>query len=243
MAKKLWQAAAPAGDGALVLKFGEHADPEVNDLVHRVAAAVRAAALPGVWGVVPAYTTLLIEYDPLLSDDQELLSLLGHLPIPAEQRVPRCFVLPVLYGGDAGPDLSSVAAALRLSPDQVISLHTASPYRIYCLGFSPGFPLCGMLPVELRTARRSSPRTAVPAGSVAMAGAQTGVYPLETPGGWHLLGKTPLNLFALGHDPPTFYQPRDSLWFRAIDADQFARLAERARTGSAVIEEVALGSP
>ena len=242
VATTLWQKAACAGDGALLLTFGQHMDPQVNDLVHRVGAAVRAAALPGVWGIVAAYTTLLIEYDPLVTDDQEVLARVRQLPVADDQRTPRCFVLPVLYGGEAGPDLPSVATALGLGPDEVVALHTASPYRIYCLGFSPGFPLCGILPAALSVPRRSSPRTVVPAGSVAIAGSQTGVYPTETPGGWHLLGKTPLSLFTLQRDPPILYQPGDSLWFRAIDANEFARLTELARTGRAMIEEMPRGS-
>ncbi len=238
MAKTLWIDAFMAGDGAVLLTFGHEIEPRVNRLVHQVGAAVRAAAIPGVWGIVPAYTTLLVEYDPLAMRGDQLLSRLEGLPVDDISQNPKSFVLPVLYGGEAGPDLTVVADALGLTPEEVIRQHTASPYLIYCLGFSPGFPLCGILPSSLRLARRSSPRTVVPAGSVAIAGSQTGVYPTETPGGWHLLGKTPARLFDLQRNPPIFYQPGDFLWFRAVDAEEFSRLTKLVMAGHSVVEEV-----
>ena len=238
MAKPLWHEAFRAGDGAILLEFGQEIEPRINRLVHRVGAAVRSAAIPGVWGIVPAYTTLLVEYDPVTTNGDRVLSLLEELSIEDDSRNPKSFVLPVLYGGEAGPDLPVVAETLGLTPEEVIRQHTASPYLIYCLGFSPGFPLCGILPAALRLQRRASPRTVVPAGSVAIAGSQTGVYPTETPGGWHLLGKTPAQLFDLHREPPIFYQPGDSLWFRAVDSEEFAHLTELALAGHTVVEEV-----
>ncbi len=238
MANTLWQQALWAGDGAIVLKFGQLIDPDVNRLVHRVGTAVRSADIPGVWGIVPAYTTLLVEYDPVATSGERVLSIIEKLPVEEDNRLPRTFVVPVLYGGEGGADLLYAANTLGLAPEQVIRQHTASPYLIYCLGFSPGFPLCGTLASELQLPRRSSPRTVVPAGSVAIAGAQTGVYPTETPGGWHLLGRTPVQLFDIQRDPPILYQPGDYLWFRAVDDDEFIHLKDLVLTGHEVVKEV-----
>lgn len=237
-----WREARWAGDGAILLIFGDNIDPRINRIIHRVAKAVRRAAIAGVWGIVPAYTTLLVEYDPSVTTGDEVISRLQALRLDDEDRTPRCFRIPVLYGGDAGPDLLEVAQTLGLTPDEVVRRHTAAPYLIYCLGFSPGFPLCGMLAPELRIPRRSSPRTLVPAGSVAIAGFQTGVYPTQSPGGWHLLGQTPVRLFDLHRDPPIIYEPGDYLWFRAVDRQTFEELRELSRQGQTVVEEVPYAS-
>ncbi|MCY0877874.1 MAG: 5-oxoprolinase subunit PxpB [Firmicutes bacterium] len=221
-----------AGDGALLLSFGETPSVEVNRQVHRVARLLDSVRWEGLLAWVPAYTTLLVEFDPAVWTPQDLLAALDQALASWEPSAERGWVweVPVLYGGSHGPDLAEVAQRLGISPDEVIRLHTSTPYRIYCLGFSPGFPLAGLLPPPLRLPRRNTPRTAVYPGAVAIAGAQTGIYPLNTPGGWHLIGCTPVPLFDWSMSPPTPYQPGDALWFRSISADEFDALwSERER--------------
>lgn len=228
----------PAGDGGLLIEFGDRIDPVINRAVHQMARAITHAHIPGVWGIVPAFSTLLVEFDPFVTTVEQLQALIPELPLEASAEKARCFDIPVCYGGDFGEDLPGVAERLGLHPQEVIEQHTAHPYQVYCIGFSPGFPLCGILPERLRLPRRSSPRTAVPAGSVAIAGSQTGIYPMSSPGGWHLLGRTPARLFAWDRNPPVRYQPGDLLRFRSIEPAEFAALEAQVLVGIDVIAEV-----
>ena len=145
---------------------------------------------------------------------------------------PREVVVPVCYGGDAGPDLAAVAAHCGLSEAEVIARHLASAHQVCMLGFAPGFPFITGLDPALRTARRATPRTRIPPGSVAIAREQTCIYPLDTPGGWNLIGRTPLRLFDPAAQPPSLLRPGDRLRFEAIDADRFAELQATARPAS-----------
>lgn len=231
-----------AGDAALLMEFGDRPDPKTNRAVHQTARALTQAAIAGVWGVVPAYTTLLVEFDPDVIRAAALKERLLALELDDIADNPRCFEIPTAYGGTFGLDFDEVAARLHLPPEDLIAEHARHPYQIYCLGFSPGFPLAGLLPESLRLPRRASPRTQVPAGSVAIAGFQTGVYPSESPGGWHLIGRTPARLFYRDREPPVLYAPGDVLRFRPIDAEEYRHLAERAAQVESVIREVARGS-
>jgi len=215
----------PYGDSALLVVFGEAIDPELNARVHALAAAIRArrAAGAGAWGVpVPAYSSLLAPYDPLQWDypasEAALAALLSaeDRSVTALEDAGSVVEIPVRYGGADGPDLVDVAARHGLTPAEVIAIHSGARYRVYMLGFAPGFVYLGPLPAALETPRRATPRTQVPAGSVAIAGAQTGVYPLATPGGWHLLGRTDALLWDLARDPPALLRPGQALRFVPI---------------------------
>lgn len=232
-----WQQSWAAGDAAILLEFGTSIDELTNDRVHDAARAIQAAQVPGIWGLVPAYSTLLIQFDPEVTRRAEVLARIEALAYGQSRKPPRRFLVPVCYGGEWGPDLDDVASRLGLSPEAVIAHHTRQDYRIYCIGFSPGFPLCGVVPPAIETPRRSSPRTKVPRGSVAIAGRQTGVYPTETPGGWHLLGRTPAPLFRLEDRPPVPYQPGDRIQFYAIDAKVYEQLAQAAASGQWTLTE------
>ncbi len=213
-----------------MLDFGDILDPNINRWVQRTARFVRQARINGVWGVVPAFTTLLIEFDPRQTSFSEIT---GHLQAMAQmeevEERSRLFEIPVCYGAELGPDIDDVARQTGLTVEGVIDAHTGRIYRIYCIGFSPGFPLCGILPESLRVERRQSPRTVVPAGSVATAGVQTGVYPVESPGGWNLLGRTPASLFCLHATPPILYKPGDSMRFRAISRGEYDELENQVK--------------
>ena len=210
----------PFGDGALLVSYDERIDPLINGAAHALAAAVRADQSSGAWGSpVPGYASVLVPYDPLrwtASEAESALSrIVGTLPA-AGARVPTeaeltlgeaVLDIPVRYGGEHGPDLAEVAERCGLSPDAVVELHASVTYRAYLLGFAPGFAYLGTLPEALQLPRRDSPRTRVPAGSVGIAGPQTAVYPLSTPGGWHLIGRTDLPIWDPLRDPPALIAP------------------------------------
>ncbi len=229
-----------AGDAALLLEFGDAIEEGTNDDVQGLRRQVAAAGLRGVLGAVPGYATLLLEYDPAIWEPEGLLAAVAGLAAredsaPARRR----HVIPVCYGGEFGPDLEGVARSLGLREDAVIRQHGGRDYHIYCVGFSPGFPYCGALPPSLQLPRRDAPRTRVPAGAVAIAGLQTGVYPRETSGGWHLIGRTPLELFRWDRDDPVPYEPGDAVRFRAIGEAAFEELRERSRSGEDLLESSA----
>ena len=221
---------APLGDSALQITLGDRLDPLTNARVHGLAERIRTAEVPDLTDLVPAYVTLTVHYHPLRWRFDALARTLAAL-IDAgdhlETRHGTEVVLPVCYGGRFGPDLEVVAAHAGLSPEAVIQCHSAAIYRVYFLGFTPGFAYLGGLDPVLAMPRRSTPRTMVAAGSVGIGGAQTGVYPLATPGGWQIIGRTPLVLFDPARSPPCLLAPGDLLRFRPIDAATFDTLAQR----------------
>jgi KipI family sensor histidine kinase inhibitor len=207
---------APLGDSALLLTLGSAIDPGVNDRIHLLARAVARAALPGISGVVPSYASLAVHFEPRVWDHARLERALREVEAGAtEAAPPRTIVLPVRYGGDEGPDLEAVAGHCGLGPAEVVARHCAGVYRVHFLGFAPGFPYLGGLDPALATPRRAVPRTRVPAGSVGIAGPQTGIYPLETPGGWQIIGRTPLVLFDPLREEPCLLRAGDLLRFEA----------------------------
>ena len=222
---------APVGDTGVLAVFEQKIAEEIGAQVAALDAAVRAAKIPGTGETVPAFASLLVRYDPLLTDYGAVAgavdALARRLP-PPEPGAGRLVTIPVCYGGTFGPDLAFVAQHAGLTEAEVVRRHTGRDYRIYMLGFLPGFPYLGGLDPALCTPRLQNPRTAIPAGSVGIGGEQTGVYPVASPGGWQLIGRTPLKLF----DPeqPPRYAAGDRIRFTAITAEQFAKLAEKEGT-------------
>lgn len=238
----------PFGDGAILATFGDRIEVElsrrIGALVAALDARVAAGALPGVIDLVPSYTTLVASFDPRTTDGDAIGAAIRALWDSLDHAHPvaptRTIEIPVLYGGQHGPDLTGVAAHTDLTPDEVIARHAAGTYVVGALGFSPGFAFLIGLDPALATPRRSTPRTAVPPGSVGIGGAQTGVYAQATPGGWSLIGRTPLPLTHPGaSDPAHAFVMRagDTIRFVPIDAAQFAEL----EAGS--IQETAVSSP
>lgn len=206
----------PAGDQAVLVELGDSISPALNLQVRRLCAAVQRAAIPGVIDLHPAYASVLIRFDPLRLRRLALLELVSQAlaELDGVELLPaRRVELPVYYGGSAGPDLEHVAAHSGLSPAAVVELHAAATYLVYFLGFAPGFAYLGGLPTELQTPRLETPRPLVPAGSVGIAGRQTGVYPLAIPGGWRLIGQTPRALFDPLRTPSALLQPGDEVRF------------------------------
>ncbi|WP_438482781.1 5-oxoprolinase subunit PxpB [Oleiharenicola lentus] len=230
----------PLGDNALMLELGDTIDERTHKRVQESWRALAAAPLPGVSELVPAYTTVTVFYDPTAvvqagAPWDGIVDWLGARvrerlknPPKMEKSKPRTVEIPVCYGGEFGPDLETVAKHAKLSAEEVIKRHAKVDYLVYVVGFSPGFPYLGGLPKELATPRLTKPRTSVPVGSVGIGGLQTGIYPLATPGGWNLIGRTPVKLFRPTENPPVLLQAGDRVKFRAITAPEFATLEGRA---------------
>ncbi|EEB73079.1 5-oxoprolinase subunit PxpB [Thermococcus sp. AM4] len=214
----------PLGDSALLVSFGEVIDEETNDRVHALAGAIEKANFEWLIEVVPAYSSLAVIYDPKLIDFEGVKRAIQGLEFSAEKFEGKLVEIPVLYGGEYGPDLEFVAEYNGLTPEEVIEIHSKPVYRVYFLGFLPGFAYLGGMDERIATPRLEKPRLKVPAGSVGIAGKQTGIYPLESPGGWRLIGRTPLRLFNPSKEPPTLLQPGDRVKFVPIDEEEFEEL-------------------
>jgi inhibitor of KinA len=217
----------PASDCSLLISFGQQITTDAHQSVIRLLRLLEAEPVNGVRNLHPAYCSLLIKFDPLKFRHQQLESILRHY-LDRLQDVylpqPRQVEIPVCYGGAHGPDLNEVGAVHRMSPEQVIELHTSVSYQVYFFGFVPGFAYLGELPAGLTTPRLATPRRSVPAGSVGIAGSQTGVYPFATPGGWRLLGRTPVRMFR--PDAINWLSIGDHVRFMPISHEQFAALGK-----------------
>lgn len=206
----------PAGDNGWTVEFGEVIDPAVNDRVLAFAEALEARLPTGVVEVVPTFSAATVYFDPLVADADRLadrLRALAAAPPAASGRASRLLEVPVRYGGEDGPDLEAVAREAHLSEARVVALHASVEYRVYMLGFTPGFPYLGRVPEAIALPRLATPRVRVPAGSVGLAGTQTGIYPMESPGGWRLIGRTPLRLYDPARDQPFLLEPGDRVRF------------------------------
>ena len=222
------------GDSALLITLGERIDAQLNTRAVALAERLAAASLPGVGDVAPAYASVCLRYDPVawsvagnagpfaaiaarlrefLQTDIADATIVAH---------PTSIDIAVCYGGEFGPDLQHVATHAKLDADEVVARHCAGDYRVAMLGFAPGFPYLLGLDAVLHTLRRDSPRVRVPAGSVAIGGAQTGIYPHELPGGWQIIGRTPLTLFDATRATPALLTAGQRVRFRAISPAQFA---------------------
>ncbi len=215
----------PAGTAAALALLGTEISETIGARVSALNHAVCAAHLVGVIETVPAFASLLVRYDPLLTDYDALCAQLRRLASGLNDEAAaqgRTVEIPVCYGGPYGEDLPFVASHAGLSEEEVIRLHSERPYRIYMLGFLPGFPYLGGLNERLFTPRLQTPRTRIPAGSVGIGGQQTGIYPMESPGGWQLIGRTPLRLF--DPDRPLPYAAGDFIRFVPISEREFCAL-------------------
>ncbi len=206
----------PLGDSAMLVQWGNDMDFEVNQRVHALANLIEASPLHGIIESVPAYATLLVHYDPLVVSFAKVRDFLRERLSQAQAaaaRSPKRIEVPVRYGGEHGIDLEAVARHLRLRVEEVIRLHSDRLYTVFMMGFTPGFPYLGKLDDALVVPRLETPRTRVRAGTVAIAGRQTGIYPLDSPGGWRLIGWTPLTLFDPRAESPFLFAPGDEVKF------------------------------
>ncbi len=221
----------------MVLEFGQAIAPATHQLIQAFGQVLGQQPFAGLRECVPAFTTLTVYYDPLALFEvskalpyEQVASYLQSL-LPAAQAAAANYVpgplveIPVCYGGEFGPDLGLVASYAQLSVNEVVNLHSAPEYLVHMVGFAPGFPYLGGLDARLATPRRAQPRPLVPGGAVGIAGVQTGVYSLPTPGGWQLIGRTPLRLFDANRTRPSLLQAGDRLRFVPVSAQEFQRLS------------------
>ena len=218
-----------AGDSAVVLELPARFDPATSARVVAIAGAARRRLSDALRDAVVGYHTLTVYYDPLSIDPrwvEEQLALLA-AEQPEQAEASRATIeVPVCYGGEQGPDLAAVAMQAGCSEEEVIRLHAGREYRVFVVGFVPGFAYMGPVAPQLALPRRGNPRTRVPAGSVAIAAGQTGIYPVETPGGWHLIGRTKVRPFDESRAEPALFRPGDRVVFRRISLEEFERTAE-----------------
>jgi inhibitor of KinA len=218
----------PLGDSGLLIRVVEEFDPEKSlDAVLRAAETLERAAIPGVVELVPAYTTIGVFFDPARTEtfDELRASLERTLARDSKSTAAvadRAIIeVPVCYEGEFAADLDEVARHTNLSRDEVVRRHSTALYLVSCVGFTPGWAYLSGLPAELATPRRASPRKEVPAGAVAIGGTQTGIYPRKSPGGWNIIGRSPLRLFDVGRNPPARLQAGDRVRFREISRKEF----------------------
>jgi inhibitor of KinA len=224
----------PAGDTALVIELGDRIDRTLSERVLCLGATVRGARVPGVLETLPSFRSLLVRYDPLVTTSARLAHAIGELLDRAldAPRVAKRWRIPACYDARCAPDLQSVAERTGLCAEEVVRLHAGTCYHVYMIGFVPGFPYMGDLPDALKLPRRKDPRVKVPAGSIAIAMGMTAIYPLESPGGWHLIGATPVRLFDVRASPPSLLSPGDQVLFEPVGMLEFEaiRAAVEART-------------
>ncbi len=226
------------GEAALVVQFGDVISPEIFSRVQALSCLLEQHPFPGFVEQVPAFTTVTVYYNPkehklsvggstpFQQVARLVKGLLEHLPAPFELTAPEIKRIPVCYGGDFGPDLQFVAQTNGLTPEEVVALHTQAEYLVYMIGFAPGFPYLGGMNERIAAPRKASPRASIPAGSVGIAGNQTGIYPLETPGGWQLIGRTPVPLFNPNAASPSLLKAGDVIKFYPITASEFKNWKE-----------------
>jgi KipI family sensor histidine kinase inhibitor len=220
----------PAGEAALLVELGDIIDPDLNEAVHRLDAAINRAELDGVVETVPTYRSILVSFDPTRTTAPALAAAISALKTAAGETNAtkrRRWFVPVCFGGAHGEDLAEVASRAGLTAEAVVNLHCAADYRVYMLGFSPGFAYLGGLPEALHQPRRENPRAVTPAGSFMQGGSQAALSPVAKPSGWHLIGRTPLCLFDPRRSQPFPLAPGDRVRLVAIGAEDFDRMAGR----------------
>ncbi|UCE97026.1 MAG: 5-oxoprolinase subunit PxpB [Candidatus Bathyarchaeota archaeon] len=218
----------PVGDKALLVEFGNIISLDINRKVHALNLAILQLGLKGVVECVPTYRSLLVYYDPVEVGYEQLVLRLRELEnrlkgfrVPIQKRM---IEVPTIYGGEYGSDLGHIAKHHNLDPEEVIQLHSDREYIVYMIGFVAGFPYLGEVADEIATPRRKTPRLQVPAGSVGIAEKQTGIYPIESPGGWQIIGQTHLRFFNTQRNPPTLVQPGDIVKFKPIEVEEFENM-------------------
>ncbi len=225
-----------AGDGCVVVEFGNGIDMAVNARVASLAAAVQKISFTGLRDIVPTYRSLAVYFDPETANVEKVYAKLEALSREAGEGqaggTKRTIVIPTLYGGEFGPDMANVVDHTKLSEDEVVRRHSGTDCYCYMLGFTPGFSYLGGMDPSLETPRLKSPREVIPAGTVGIAGKQTGIYPIVSPGGWQLIGKTPMRMFDPQRDPAIFLEAGMWVRFRPIGRAEFDEIEAEGAEGT-----------
>ena len=214
------------GDRGLLVELGDEISPSVNRKVRELFITLEDRAIDGILEAVPSYRSLLLVYEPLKVSLSTLKKTIGELQDTLDRSKipePKKLEIPVVYGGEHGPDLEWVARYHKISPEEAVKRHTENIYQVYMIGFTPGFAYMGELPENIATPRRETPRTAIPAGSVGIAQKETGIYPVASPAGWQIIGRTPLKLFDEKKKPPALMEMGDRIQFFSIKEEEMSQ--------------------
>lgn len=213
-----------AGDKSLVVEFGNSISPGINAKIRSMVEVLDTEKIEGINEIIPTYRSILVLYDPLIIGFKELVEKLkikeNDLKDSKESEI-TIIELPTVYGGEYGPDIDFVAKHNNLTVDEVIDIHSSRDYLVYMLGFTPGFSYLGGMSEKIETPRLQTPRTKIPAGSTGIAGKQTGIYPIDSPGGWQLIGRTPVKLYTPLEDPPVLLNAGDYVRFVPVDEKEY----------------------
>jgi len=236
---------SPVGDRAISIDFGQVIDPTINRHIRQTIERIKELQLDGIIELVPTYCALLVEYDVMLYSYSEICNIIEPTLEEGMTNTTNELVtvveVPTVYGGEFGPDLSFVASHNHLSEDEVISIHSGTDYLVYMLGFIPGFTYLGGMDLRIATPRLSSPRTLIPAGSVGIAGEQTGTYPSDSPGGWQIIGRTPVTMYDMSKAQAALLKAGDYVRYVPIDESEFHRIKALGTDYVPVIREVEVG--
>ena len=236
---------SPVGDRAISIDFGQVIDPTINRHIRQTIERIKALQLEGIIELVPTYCALLVEYDAMLYSYSEICNIIEPTLEEGMTNTTNELVtvveVPTVYGGEFGPDLSFVASHNHLSEDEVISIHSGTDYLVYMLGFIPGFTYLGGMDPRIATPRLSSPRTLIPAGSVGIAGEQTGTYPSDSPGGWQIIGRTPVTMYDMSKAQAALLKAGDYVRYVPIDETEFHRIKALGADYVPIVREVEVG--
>lgn len=224
-----------AGDSSLLVEFGKKISPEINRKITAAVQMMKEQHIEGVVDVIPAFCSLLINYDPRVvtyGEIKERIQKIVRLEVKTGEVRKRIFEIPVCYGGEYGPDLGNIAEHAGLSEEEVIEIHSSRDYLIYMLGFLPGFTYLGGLDERIHTPRLANPRIKINAGSVGIGGSQTGIYPLDSPGGWQLMGMTPVKTYDPGRENSILVEAGDYIRFVPVDEQEYKRIKEQVDSGT-----------
>ena len=230
-----------AGDSSILIQFGNAIDPDINARIAATVAIIKEQHIEGVVDIIPAFCSLLINYDPrVISYDRmrERMEKILSMEIAADARKKRVYEIPVCYGGTYGPDLATIAEHAGLSEQEVIDIHSSTDYLIYMLGFLPGFTYLGGLDERIHTPRLANPRIRIPAGSVGIGGSQTGIYPMDSPGGWQLMGMTPVKTYDPEREVPILVEAGEYIRFVPVDEAEYERISREVAQGTYTVHVV-----
>jgi KipI family sensor histidine kinase inhibitor len=220
-----------AGDSSLLIEFGNEINEEINRMITTIVQLMRDQQIEGVVDLIPAFCSLLINYDPRIVSYEKMrkrMQALVKIDLKGGSGRKRVFEIPVCYGGQYGPDMETIASHAGLSEEEVIRIHSSRDYLIYMLGFLPGFCYLGGLDERIHTPRLANPRVKIAAGSVGIGGSQTGIYPLDSPGGWQLMGMTPVKTYDPSREKPILLEAGDYIRFIPVEEAEYLRIKEAA---------------
>ncbi|EFI41777.1 MULTISPECIES: 5-oxoprolinase subunit PxpB [Peptoniphilus] len=224
-----------AGDRALIMEFGNEISKDINSRIRMTIEKIEKSNIEGIVELVPTYRSITVSYNPLIIKYDELVEKLREFEKHKEESdgdTIRLIEIPTVYGGEYGPDLKFVSEHSGLNEEEVVEIHTGTDYLVYMMGFAPGFTYLGGMDERIATPRLKSPRLKIPGGSVGIAGAQTGMYPSDSPGGWQLIGRTPLKLYDEANDPPVFINAGDYIRYVKIDEAEYEKIKSEVENGT-----------